>query len=515
MTAQKRNSNVISVGAPIGGWNIRDPLPMMSPEYAPQLDNVFCLPSEIQIRKGYIKHATFTGICRTLLEYNALSGSQKLFAAVDNAGACSIQEVTSGGAAVSKVTGLNSAKFKQTNIATSGGDFAYYVNGVDPAVLYNGTTFYSVTSVSTPYAITGPTSTAFSDVVLHKRRLWFVEPVSMKCWYLPTDQIAGAAVAYDFGPLFTRGGKIVKIDTWSLDAGTGLDDYFIVFTSMGEVGVFQGVDPASASTWSLTGVFFIGSPTAEGYTQKFGGDLLVINRDGIAQMSKSLMSSRVNTKLQLTDKIQPQLASDTTTYQSISGWDIELFPPENMLIVNIPINESESYQYVMNTISGGWARWKGINAKCWKFQAEKIFFGADGYVGRAWIEQSDDGSEITADILPAYQNYGSQSRLKRFSMGRIVMGTTSQVSYGSRMEVDFNLRPGEVSLPFVFDTAAGLYGTATYGTSVYAGNITIKNEWKNVSGMGYWGSLHIKVKTKVSDVRIYSYDLNIESGGNI
>jgi hypothetical protein len=83
------------------------------------------------------------------------------------------------------------------------------------------------------------------------------------------------------------------------------------------------------------------------------------------------------------------------------------------------------------------------------------------------------------------------------------------------MEVDFNLRPGEVSVPFSFSTDAGVYGVAKYGTSSYGGAITIKNEWKNVTGMGYWGSLHMVVKTKVADVRIYSYDLNVESGGNI
>lgn len=511
-----KTSQIITVPAPIGGWNVRDPLPMMEPQYGPVMDNVFCLPSELMVRKGYSQWATFTGICKTLLEYNPLNGVQKMYAAVDNAGSVSIYDVSSTGAVgAAKVSGLTGAKFKQASFATSGGNFAYYVNGADNAILFDGTTWYSVTSVSATYAITGPSDTHFSDVISHKRRLWFVPKSSMSCWYLPTDQIAGAAVKYDFAPIFVRGGYITKINTWSLDAGIGLDDYFVIFTSEGEVAVYTGTDPASASTWSLQGVFYIGSPTGTGHTCKFGGDLLIINKDGIAQMSKSLMSSRVNTWLQLTDKIQPQLAQDTTTYADNPDWDLLLYPPQNMLMVNIPISSSQSYQYVMNTISGAWARWTGLPAKCWYFSNDLLYFGADGFVGLAWDTQADDGLEIVADVVPAYQNYGASSQLKFWSLARILVGASSNFSYGTRMELDFNLSIKDFSTPSVVQLPTAIYGTALYGSSVYGGQIQVKKVWANVSGMGYWGSLHIKMKTKYADVRLYSYDLTIASGGNI
>lgn len=516
MPAKKKVSNIVSVPAPIGGWNVRDPLPSMQPIYAPILDNCFCLPSEIQIRKGYSQWATFTGTCESILEYSPASGSQKIFAAVKPAGTANIYDITSSGAVGAAVaSGLTNARFKQTQFATSGGHFAYYVNGEDNAQLYNGTTWHSVSTSSSPYAITGPTNTHFRDVIVHKRRLWFVEPNSQKCWYLPTDSIAGAATAFNFSPIFTRGGYIVKIDTWTLDAGTGVDDYFVVFTSEGEVAVYTGTDPASASTWSLQGVFYIGTPTGSGHSCKYGGDLLLINKDGITQMSKSLMSSRVNTWLQLTDKIQPQLALDTTDYQSNTGWDITLFPPQNMLLVNIPISSTQSYQYVMNTISGGWARWTGIPAKCWYYTNDMLLFGANGYVGKGWDTQADNGANIVADILPAYQSFGVGSQLKRWSMGRVILGSTNSTSYGARMELDFNLNPSDVSLPILIESAASTYGSSAYDTAIYGGNIQIKRKWQNLSGMGYWGSLHIKFQTKVSDIRLYSYDMMIESGGNI
>jgi hypothetical protein len=510
-----RTSQIVSVPAPIKGWNVRDPLPSMEPVYAPILDNFFCLPSELQIRKGYTQHATFTGNAETIMDYSPASGDQLIIAAVNNGGSCALYDVTAGGASSTVKTGLTSAQFKHCHFSTTGGFFSYYVNNADSAILYDGTTWHTVTTSSSPYAITGPSTTVFRDVIAHKRRLWFAPDNALALWYLPTDQIAGAAVKYDLAPIFPRGGKIVKIDTWSLDAGVGLDDYFVVVTSEGEVAIFTGTDPATASTWSLQGVFYIGTPTGTGHTCKYGGDLLMINKDGIAQMSKSLMSSRVNTWLQLTDKIQPQLASDTTQYQSVSGWDIVLFPPQNMLLVNIPVSTTESYQYVMNTISGGWSRWTGIPAKCWYYVNDNLYFGANGYVGQAWTNQNDNGTDIVADVLPAYQNFGAGSQLKRWSLGRILIGSTGQAAYGARMEVDFNLNAQEITLPTVIDSPAAIYDTSTYDNSVYGGSITVRKLWKNLNGFGYWGSFHMKFSTKYSDIRVYSYDMNIEGGGNI
>lgn len=517
MPAKKKVASIVSIPAPIGGWNVRDPLPNMSPEYAPVLDNVFCLPSEIQVRKGFTRWAEFTGTCRTIVDYDSATGNELLIACVETPTDCRMLNIDTKGATPSVlVSGLHSAYFKHCHFATSGGFFSYYVNNSDSAILYDGTTWQTVTTTSTPYAITGYTNTVFLDVISHKRRLWFVPDNSLKAYYLPTDQIAGALQAYDFAPIFSKGGHIVKIDTWSLDAGQGLDDYFVVFTTEGEVAVYSGTDPASMSTWQLNGVFYIGTPTGSaGYTCKYGGDLLILNKDGIAQMSKSLMSSRVNTWLQLTDKIQPQLAQDTSTYAGNTGWDLLLYPPQNMLLVNVPAADGVSYQYVMNTISGAWSRWTNIPAKCWYMADDQLFFGANGYVGLMWDTQADDGSNITADILPAYQNFGVASQLKRWTMGRIILGSDNAVSFGGRMEVDFNLNPDAISLPYTSDVPYAKYGSGVYGTDVYGGSIVIRSQWKNLTGIGYWGAFHIQISTNKADVRIYSMDVMGESGGNI
>jgi hypothetical protein len=488
----------------------------MKPEYAPILDNIFCLPSELQVRKGYTEWATFTGTAETLFDYDNPNGTEELFAAVSNAGTYAIYDVSATGAVgAAVVSGLSNARFQHSHFATSGGLFTYIVNGADNAYLYDGTTWQQVTGVSAPYAITGVDTALFTDVVSFKRRLWFIESGTLSAWYLATDAIAGAATEFNFAPIFSRGGHIVKIDTWTLDAGYGVDDYLVIFSSTGEVAVYRGTDPASATTWALTGVFYIGAPVGGGRTCKFGGDLLIANFDGIAQMSKSLMSSRVSTQSSLTDKVQPALASYASQYGSNYGWDILLYPPENMLIVNVPKTDGTFYQVVMNTISGAWSRWTNIPAVSWYFANETLYFGANGAVYKMWETQADNGDSIVADVLPAYQSFGTNSRLKRFNLARVILGYDGSINYGTRMEMDFNLNTNPVTMPLSVASPAGVYGVGVYGTAIYGGSITVKRDWKNANGQGYWGSLHTQISTKYSDVRVYSMDLMMESGGNI
>ena len=128
-----------------------------------------------------------------------------------------------------------------------------------------------------------------------------------------------------------------------------------------------------------------------------------------------------------------------TTYANNEGWDIMLFPPANMLLVNIPVNEYVSYQYTMNTISGAWSRWTGIPAKSWYYAEDNLWVGMNGVVGKAWDTQSDNGSPIVADILPAYQSFGTNSQLKRWTLGRFIFGANADASYGLRLETDFSI----------------------------------------------------------------------------
>jgi hypothetical protein len=102
-------------------------------------------------------------------------------------------------------------------------------------------------------AITGVTTTTLTQPTLFKNRMWFIQKDTLKAWYLPTSSIGGAAQVLDLSAVARLGGTLVSMAAWTIDAGYGVDDNLVFITDQGEVIVYRGTDPASASTWALIG----------------------------------------------------------------------------------------------------------------------------------------------------------------------------------------------------------------------------------------------------------------------
>jgi len=526
---KRQTSNTVTVTAPIGGWNAVNQLAAMSPNEAVIIDNWFCLPTELQSRKGYTFWSNnAVGNIESFITYNGQSGQISMFAVADDNGDCNIFDVTntqfsgiwdetlwdeSDWASAAVVTGLTNARYHTGQMATSGGTFTIAVNGADDLLIYDGSTWYKVTSVSSPYAITGVDTSTLIDLVVHHRRVWFVENDSMTCWYLPTDSIAGTATAYDFGPLFIDGGYVERIETWTLDAGNGMDDYFVVITSNGEIAVFSGTNPASSDTWSLNGVYYAGSPVGRNCTMKYGGDVLMLNKDGLVPLSQWLMSSRVNVKTSITNKIQQRITDAATTYANNYGWQIILNPPKNMLFINVPVSETVFEQYVMNTISGAWSRFTGVNATCWAFIDNILYFGQGNQVFKFWDGPNDNGQVINTDLLPAFSAFGSQSQVKRWTMAKLSMGCDYQFSYSGQINLNFDLSSSPPQPYNSSTTDSGIWDTGTWDNAQWGGNILPFSRWQMAAGMGYYGTFRIKTSSLTSDIRYYATDYVFEAGG--
>ena len=117
----------------------------------------------------------------------------------------------------------------------------------------------------------------------------------------------------------------MAVATWTIDGGQGVDDLLVFVTSWGEVIVYKGTDPSSASAWALVGIWQIGAPVGRRCFMKYAGDLLIICQDGVYPMSGALQSSRVNPKVALTNKIQLAVSEAVTSYGSNFGWQLIQF----------------------------------------------------------------------------------------------------------------------------------------------------------------------------------------------
>lgn len=473
-----------SIPAPVGGWNNRDSIADMDPRDAVALINWMPRTTMVEVRYGHSRHVTgIVGQVETLMAYSG-AATAELWGIASG----SVYNVTTAGAVgAASVTGLTNSRWQHVNFANSGGNYLILANGADDVRSYSGSAWATPT-------ITGVTSSSLIHVNAHKNRLWFIENNSLQAWYLPTSSISGAAAALDLRSFATRGGYLMAMATWTLDAGYGIDDHAVFITNRGQAIVYRGTDPSSATTWALVGVYDIGSPIGRRCFIKYGGDLLIITYDGLVPLSGALQSSRTNPQVALTDKIQYQIGTAVATYASNFGWQIQHFPKEDMLILNVPVAVGDlQEQYVMNPLTGAWADFQGWDANCWELFNDHIYFGGNTFVGQAWNTNADNGVAIETSALQAFNKFGSENE-KHFTMMRPTFLTNGSPSIQGSINTDFDTSEPAANLSTA-PIVGGVWDTGLWGTALWANTLSLSRVWQGATGVGKWGAPRLESST--------------------
>lgn len=480
--AKRRSASSLTLAAPIKGWNARDAVANMDPLFALIMDNAWPTTSDVMLRKGYTAWATgLPTQVETLLVYNSPTASE-MFAVC----AGGVYDVTSAGAVgAAVVSGLVNSRLQHVNMSNAGGNYLVAVNGEDAPLLYDGATWSNT-------AITGVTQANLVHVNLFKNRLWFVEKDTLKAWYLGVDAIAGAASQFNLQSIASRGGYLMAMATWTIDAGEGVDDYAVFITSEGEVIVYLGTDPSSATTWALKGVWQLGSPLGRRCFTKFAGDLLLACADGVQPMSKALQSSRVNPQVSLTSNIQGAMSEAASLYADNFGWELDFCARDSRVLLNVPSATGYQQQYAMNTITGAWGRFTGVAANCWEQFNDVSYFGGDGYVGKFWDGYSDNGATLTADVLQAFSTFGSPGATKRWTLAQLILACSGPPSVNAAINVDYDT--SLYSAPAVI--APVVYGEWDLGTwdySLWGGALSSFQSRVGLSGVGKAAAMRLSM----------------------
>ena len=436
-----------------------------------------------------------------------------------------ISTLTSSGTTATVVTSSAHGLVTGNRIQMSGAAQAPY-NGTFVITVTNTTTFtYTLATTTTSPAtgtpvystlgITGINNNRFVNVNALQERLYFVEKDSLSFWYLPVESIGGAAVEFPLGSLTRNGGFLQAMGTWTIDAGYGVDDFGAFITSMGEVVVYKGTNPSDANSWSMVGVWNIGQSFNRRCFFKFGGDLLIITQGGLVPMAAALQSSRLDPRINLTDKIFYAMSQAATLYSGNFGWQINYFASANMLILNVPV-ETGYEQYVMHNITKSWARFTNIPAVCWEMSGgEGMFFGANGFIGKFYDSFGDAGNNIVGNVQQAYSYFDSRGQLKRFTLVRPILQTNSQVpTVLCGISTDFDTV--NLSNEITFNPSllsASTWDTAKWDQNNWGAGLTVTKIWQGVNGIGYSGSVNLSVASQGVDFRWASTDYVMERGG--
>lgn len=502
------DAEVVSRSAPVNGWNARDGLAMMKQGDAVILDNYFPNGSSCDLRGGTERHVKLDGVTtapETLMVY-ANGAVNKMLAVADG----NIYDASiSGTVSATLDTGLTNDRFSYDHM----GGYIVFVNGADTPRKFDGTT------VSTT-AITGVTAANLSYVCANHNRLFFVEKNTLSAWFLPTLAIAGAASEIDLSGYCALGGSLIAIGRWTRDGGAGMDDLTVFFTNKGEAVVYEGTDPASADTWQQVGVFRIGAPIGSRPLMNNGADLMIMTEDGYAPLSKVLPVDRVGAqRVTISDKINPAVTLANRTHGDKFGWQAILYPRGHYALFNVPTKEGEtSEQHVMNTNTGAWCKFKGMNAVCFAIFNNNLYYGANG--GYVVLADTDDFKDdtletvqafgvIQGDILPAFDYFGSRARQKQFTMFRPVITSNGSPNVSAVMNVDFAR-----GTPTPVDTgpSTGTPWGSPWGSPWGLAN-KIRKAWISISGIGYCGAPHIRTRTSGISISLNSIDYTFKQGG--
>lgn len=472
---QTQVSRAVSIPAPTGGWDAQSALADMPPENAVILDNFIPRPTCIELRRGSAPQVTgFPTSVQSLLVWRGSASGDKLLACA----AGSIYDVTSNGAALAApiYSAATVATWKYVNFANDAGTWAIAVNGADTPIKYDGATVTTTAITGTSGPITLDPTTLF-DVTAHKQFLHFAQKNSLFVWFLAVNAIAGPAGLLDLGPVFTKGGQLACMATWSFNTGQTLDDFIAYVTTQGQVAIYQGTDPSDATRWSLVGVYDIGFPLSSRALVKYGSELCILTTNGVVPLSQALKLDRSqDDTVALTQRIQGAFQSAVQAYGGNFGWEGILYQKGALAIFNVPAQPS--VQYVQNMQNGSWCRFTGLDALCWGVANDAIYFGTADGVYQWDIGPDDIGNPITADLKGAFSAYGNRPGQKRFQMMRALLYCPGFVQPALEMDVDY-----KESVPTAMPTVADSSAVAP----------VTRYDWASVSGIGYVGAPRLRI----------------------
>jgi hypothetical protein len=380
-----------------------------------------------------------------------------------------------------------------TNVVVSGGHYLVYCDEVNGTYVYNGVSWSKVTMGNGAGQIAGVDPAHLVFCTVFKDRLWFVEKSTASAWYLPLGQISGAASEFPMGLKFAHGGTLVGLWSWTYDGGSGSDDSLVALSSSGDVLVWQGTDPSDPDFFGLKGVWFVDKPPAgRRVASDFGGDLLLLTRQGVTAMSRLVVGIPDARAEQLTAKIANLFASLMDSRADTLGWSLVKHPEDNTLLITVPLgSDGVSYQLVQSVASKGWFLYRDLDMRCATSWDGGLYFGDGaasvwrntGYVDGIRLSDPNTFTPIDWGLITAFSDLGEPAQ-KQVQLLRPLLkaeGTTPSVSVNARYEYNTDeLDP----VALIFGTEGSLWDVAEWDVDMWSGDLPPVSPVRGATGMG-------------------------------
>ena len=480
----------VTAPAPHGGWNTRDAESMMQPEDAVILDNFIPSVGKVVSRWGYVDSATnASGNVETLLSYEAGAVSELISASGSTVYKGSSGTLTSIG------TGFSNARWEGASFNAN----LLMVNGADTPQTFDGSTLAALTITGS-----GLTPSQLNGVTVFKNFVFYWDDATQDFWYGALNAIQGAFTKFPLSRVGTFGGNLIKIVTWNVDGGDGVDDLAVFFMSTGETIIYQGSDPAS--DWALVGVYNIGQPIHKRAIVKIASDVAIVNNGDFVLFSEVFRKGGL---VSSSSKLSGAIKDAARTKGNLFGWQVVDYQRGAMLIINVPTSTNSKYeQYIVSTLTGAAARFTGINARCWAVHDKDLYFGGDTIIHLADSGFKDGSSEIKVDAQQAYSTLGVPSS-KTLNTIDPVHTADGNVTVDVDMGYDFGR---SILAQTISSESTGTPWGSDWG-SVWSPEAITRTQSYLSSGQGTYVSIRLKSSFLGQQMAWYStyYNFNIDA----
>ena len=277
---------------------------------------------------------------------------------------------------------------------------AVIVDGLDLPVRYNGSEFATALFTTSTSALVQ----SFDGCIAHHDRLYFWKTDgALEFYYGEVGAVMGELTRFPLDRLGNITGNMLAAISVTIDAGENVNDALAIYTTTGQIVVYDGLNPGDATDWNLLTRIQVAPPLSRFSFTRVGGDVWVLTAQGLISLRDTLSQGSlalVNTLGRpIVDEIRELVARpldfDVPTATFLPNeWQLHTAADGSKVIINF-FSRSLQRQFIWTVESKSWST-ADYPARYWhNLSLATNFTTSQGRLGQ--IVDSDAGTEeITA-----------------------------------------------------------------------------------------------------------------------
>lgn len=521
MRPQSQLTKVVTLPAPMAGMTSEDNILSMSPSDSVYTFNAMAADYGLRVRDGYVPISEPIPVAgntqiRTVIGYRGSKddGSKNRAFAVTNEGIYASDTVSR---VVTFPTTTGSAGYGvYTTYVSIGGSYLFYCDEVNGSYRYEEDLNAWLPTPDLTLNKVPFDPAQIVNVAVWKNRVWFTIRDSSVAYYLPIGQISGELTAFDFGNKFPSGGSLVGIWNWTVDGGNGPSDYLVALSRGGDVLIYQGLDPSSASSFGIKGSWFVGAiPAGRNFVYNYSGDLLILTVYGVISLNALLSKIPASSEqAYLTRRIARFIAEEMRHSKDTMGWTIIQHPQLGYLMVVAPPRAGVKPLQYVRASSGSWTMFRGIPISSITEHLGNLYFGTDFDHGHRIYHLTgdlDNGKPIEWALVTSYSGLKAPGNTKKVQFIRpMFIGQMTPVyEVQARYDFDLDAITGSPRLP---DINTGIWDASLWDKAVWGAGYISDQRPFGATGMGRHIAIAIRGASIVSTT-IVGFDVMAQIGG--